>query len=79
MSEIDSLLQEIQAAEACPYLSDLHLNHKSLDAQSKARIMAIPITRYSTQEWNAAATYILGSDCRFSTAEEARAGIAASK
>lgn len=78
MSDTDNLLLELQAATRCSFLSDLHQKHKSLDAQSKAHIMAIPLARYSIQEWNAAASYILGHECRFSTAEEARAGIAAS-
>ncbi|MEG1578523.1 MAG: hypothetical protein RR336_07145 [Oscillospiraceae bacterium] len=76
MAKSDKLLSEIQKKIGCYYLSDLHFHCRFLSEQSKAHILAIPLERYSLQEWNAAAAYITGEKCGYQTAEEARARIA---
>lgn len=79
MAGIDELLLEIQTAMECSFLSDLHHIRQPLDAKSRVRIMGIPPNLYSLNVWNEAASYITGSSCSFSTAEEAKAGIAEGK
>ncbi|MEF9940639.1 MAG: hypothetical protein RSL74_06935 [Clostridium sp.] len=79
MVETDELLIEIQKAIGCCYLSDLHFDSRFLSAESKAQILAIPLERYTLQEWNVAAAYITEEKCCYQTSEEARARIAAGR
>lgn len=72
MFTADYLLEAIQKAIDCPYLSDLRTDNLLANEQTKARLMEIPLGRYSVSDWNEAASYITGEKCCFASSEEAR-------
>ncbi|WP_125140508.1 hypothetical protein [Clostridium transplantifaecale] len=68
----DKLLQEIQQAAGCVYLSDLHSVKFMSNADAKKGLLRIPDDRYSLDDWNEAVSYVTGTICYFRTVKEAR-------
>lgn len=75
LKHVDSLLQEMQQAALCLYLSDLHSPDAPFDAKAISLILHIPDDKYSLAEWNAALSYVTNTTCSFSSVQEAKARI----
>ena len=63
------LLEELQQAVGCEYLSDLRLVPQ-YNQQAKAILLRMDPTKYSLRQWNDAVEYILTAEER--TAEKER-------
>lgn len=72
MGSVDLLLQEIQKAAGCLYLSDLHSPNTTFDQWAEKLIFEIPDSRYTLEKWNKAASYILETPCNFQSIGEAK-------
>lgn len=69
-NQTNKLLQDIQQAVVCFYISDLHA--VKFDVHSQEAISNIPEDRYPLQAWNESVSYILGKTCQFESIEEAK-------
>jgi hypothetical protein len=73
--DIAGLLERIAAESGCMYLSDL----RGFIYRERFRLAVtqIPASDYPVEEWQDAAYYMVGSDDKFKTAEEAKQRILA--